>query len=414
MSVVGQAGSDTGAQATGGLRRIAYLSGTRADFGLMRATLLKIAATSGLALEVIVTGQHLSAAHGHTVEEIRASGLAIAAEIPLDMGTRTGESMSLGIADCLRAVTEVLARRKPDLLMLLGDRGEMLAGAIAALHLGIPSVHLHGGERSGTVDEPVRHAISKLATHHLVATAASRERLIAMGEDAARIHVTGAPGLDGLRELGDMPRAECLQALGLAASTRFGLVVFHPVVQQAASAREQTAALIRALSAPGLPLVWLEPNADAGARGVLQALDQAQAAGQGGGHATAQAHWQVGSVWPTGSRRVTHLSRPLFASALAHCEWLAGNSSAGIIEAATFGTPVLNVGDRQRLRERAGNVVDAAPQEDALASGLAQVQALGRRPWENPYGDGNAAGRIAALLASVPLDPALLEKSNSY
>jgi GDP/UDP-N,N'-diacetylbacillosamine 2-epimerase (hydrolysing) len=302
--------------------------------------------------------------------------------------------------------------------MLLGDRGEMLAGAIAALHLGIPSVHLHGGERSGTVDEPVRHAISKLATHHLVATAASRERLIAMGEDAARIHVTGAPGLDGLPALGAMPRAECLQALGLVAGTRFGLVVFHPVVQQAASAQEQTAALIRALSAPGLPLVWLEPNADAGARGVLQALDEAQAAGQGRGdaraHATAQAPGQGGSVWPTGSRRVTHLSRPLFASALAHCEWLAGNSSAGIIEAATFGTPVLNVGDRQRLRERAGNVVDAAPQEDALVSGLARVQALGRRPWENPYGDGQAAGRIAALLATLPLDPALLEKSNTF
>ena len=410
MSGVGQAGSEAGAQARGGPRRIAYLSGTRADFGLMRTTLLQIAATPGLALELIVTGQHLSAAHGHTVDEIRASGLAIAAEIPLDMSTRTGASMSLGIADCLRGVTDALARSKPDLLMLLGDRGEMLAGAIAALHLGIPSVHLHGGERSGTVDEPVRHAISKLATHHLVATAASRERLIAMGEDAARIHVTGAPGLDGLRALGAMPRADCLRALGLATDARFGLVVFHPVVQQAASAKQQTSALARALSAPGLPLVWLEPNADAGARGVLEALDEAQAAG----HAADHAKGQGGSNWPAGSRRVTHLSRPLFAAALAHCEWLAGNSSAGIIEAATFGTPVLNVGDRQRLRERAGNVVDAEPQQEALASGLAQVQALGRRPWENPYGDGQAAGRIAALLATLPLDPALLEKSNTF
>jgi GDP/UDP-N,N'-diacetylbacillosamine 2-epimerase (hydrolysing) len=414
MSVVGQAGSDTRTQATGGPRRIAYLSGTRADFGLMRATLLKIAATPGLALEVIVTGQHLSAAHGHTVDEIRASGLAIAAEIALDMSTRTGASMSLGIADCLRGVTEALARSKPDLLMLLGDRGEMLAGAIAALHLGIPSVHLHGGERSGTVDEPVRHAISKLATHHLVATAASRERLIAMGEDAARIHLTGAPGLDGLRALGAMSRVDCLQALGLAADARFGLVVFHPVVQQAASAKQQTWALARALSAPGLPLVWLEPNADAGARGVLEALDEAEAAGHAADHPADHSKGQGASNWPTGSRRVTHLSRPLFAAALAHCEWLAGNSSAGIIEAATFGTPVLNVGDRQRLRERAGNVVDAEPQQEALASGLAQVQALGRRPWENPYGDGQAAGRIAALLATLPLDPALLEKSNTF
>lgn len=394
MSGGGPNGTDSLALASVGPRRIAYLSGTRADFGLMRATLLRVAATPGMALEVIVTGQHLSAAHGNTVDEIRATGLTIAGEIALDMSTRTGESMSLGIADCLRGVTEALARSRPDLLLLLGDRGEMLAGAIAALHLGIPSVHLHGGERSGTVDEPVRHAISKLATHHLVATAASRDRLVAMGEHPERIHVTGAPGLDGLRALGAMPRAECLQALGLAAGARFGLVVFHPVVQQAASAHQQTAALAQALSAPGLPLVWLEPNADAGARGVLEALAQAQL--------------------PPGSRRVTHLTRSLFAAALAHCEWLAGNSSAGIIEAATFGTPVLNVGDRQRLRERAGNVVDAEPKSDALAAGLAQVQALGRRPWENPYGDGLAADRITARLASLPLDPALLEKSNTY
>ena len=377
-----------------GPRRIAYLSGTRADFGLMRRTLEHIAATPGLSLELLVTGMHLSPDHGHTIDEIRAAGLTIAAEIPLDMQTRTGESMALGIADCLRGVTKALARHRPDLLLLLGDRGEMLAGAIAALHLGIPTAHLHGGERSGTVDEPVRHAISKLATHHLVATAASRERLIAMGEDPARIHVTGAPGLDGLSALGAMPRDECLRALGLAPAARFGLVAFHPVVQQAAESRAQAATLIDALSAAGLPLVWLEPNADAGALGVLQALHEAR--------------------WPAGSRRITHLGRPLFAAAMAHCDWLAGNSSAGIIEAATFGTPVLNVGDRQRLRERAGNVVDAAPEPAALAQGLSAVQALGRRAWDNPYGDGQAAARIADLLARLPLDPALLEKSNTF
>jgi GDP/UDP-N,N'-diacetylbacillosamine 2-epimerase (hydrolysing) len=375
-------------------RRIAYLSGTRADFGLMRATLDRIASTRGLDLQVLVTGMHLSAAHGHTVDEVRASGLPIAAEIPLDMRTRTGQSMALGIADCLRGVTEVLARERPDLLLLLGDRGEMLAGAIAALHLGIPTAHLHGGERSGTVDEPVRHAISKLATHHLVATPASRERLIAMGEDQDRVHVTGAPGLDGLQAMGAVPRADCLQSLGLPPDARFGLVAFHPVVQQAAEAYGQTQALADALSASGLPLVWLEPNADAGALGVLRALDKAQL--------------------PAGSRRVTHLGRPLFSAAMAHCEWMAGNSSAGIIEAATFGIPVLNVGDRQRLRERAGNVVDAAPTAQALTEGLARVRAMGHRPWENPYGDGRAAERIASLLATLSLDPALLEKYNTY
>lgn len=379
-------------------RRIVYLSGTRADFGLMQSTLQRIAGTPGLSLQVLVTGMHLSRAHGHTVDEIRAAGLSLCGEIPLDMATRTGESMSLGIAECLRGVTGALAREKPDLLLLLGDRGEMLAGAIAALHLGIPCVHLHGGERSGTVDEPVRHAISKLATWHFVATPGSRERLIAMGETADRIHVTGAPGVDGLIELGAMPREACLQALGLAADARFILVVFHPVVQQAAEARRQALDLVDALGEAGLPLVWLEPNADAGALGVLQALDEAQAQGR----------------LPPGSRRVTHLGRPLYAAALRHCELLAGNSSSGIIEAGSFGTRVLNVGDRQRLREHGGNVVDVPAQADALRAGLHATLGQPPRAWDNPYGDGQAGTRIAGLLARLPLDAALLEKTNSY
>lgn len=375
-------------------RRVIYLSGTRADFGLLRGTLQRIAATPGLALQVIATGTHLSAAHGRTIDEIRASGLAICAEVPLDVRTRSPASMAVAIADCLRGVTAVLEREGPDLLLVLGDRGEMLAGAIAALHLGIPCVHLHGGERSGTVDEPVRHAISKLSTYHLVATQGSRERLIAMGEEPSRIHVTGAPGLDGLAAAGAMPREECLAALQLAPDARFILALFHPVVQQAAQARDQTTALVRALGQVGLPVLWLEPNADAGALAVLAALEQ--------------------SPLPPGSRRVPHLPRPLFAAALRHCEALAGNSSAGIIEAASFGTPVVNIGDRQRLRERNANVIDVAADAPAIEQALRQALRHAHSACDNLWGDGHAADRIAALLATLPLGPALLEKVNTY
>ena len=132
------------------VRRVLYLSGTRADFGLMERTLKCIAATPGLGLSIAVTGMHLSPEHGHTVDEVRASGLAIGAEIPLDMRTRSGASMAAGIAQCLTGMTALLERDKPDMLLLLGDRGEMLAGAIAALHVGVPCVHIHGGERCGT------------------------------------------------------------------------------------------------------------------------------------------------------------------------------------------------------------------------------------------------------------------------
>jgi GDP/UDP-N,N'-diacetylbacillosamine 2-epimerase (hydrolysing) len=375
-------------------RRLVYLSGTRADFGLMQGTLQRIATTQGLSLQIAVTGMHQSEAYGSTVQEVRASGLAVCAEIPLDMSTRTGQSMALGVAECLRGMTEVLVRERPDFLLLLGDRGEMLAGAIAALHTGVPCVHIHGGERSGTIDEPVRHAISKLASYHFVATLGSRERLLRMGEDEARIFVTGAPGLDGLSALGDMPRGDCARGLGLADSGPFILAVFHPVVQQAGQAREQTRALLRAVQRVGLPVVWLEPNADGGSLEIIAALDEVPL--------------------PPGSVRLPHVPRPLFAAAMRHCEVLVGNSSAGIIEAPTFGTPVVNVGDRQRLRDRNVNVTDVQPVAVALEVALRAAMRHGRWPCDNLWGDGRAGERIAELLASLPTGPQLLEKINSF
>lgn len=375
-------------------RRLVYLTGTRADFGLIEATLHKIAATPGLQLEVAVTGMHLSPDHGETVREVRTSGLPVCAQIAMDMGRRTGPGMALGIADCLRGMTELLARRQADFLIVLGDRGEMLAGAIAALHTGVPCVHIHGGERSGTVDEPIRHAISKLSSYHFVATPGSRERLLRMGEEESRIFVTGAPGLDGLRELGNMPRDECLRGLGLAAGQPFALAVFHPVVQQAGEAGAQTKALIEAFGRIGMPVVWLEPNADAGSLEILAVLGR--------------------TPLPAGSVRLRHVARPLFAAALRHCEVLAGNSSAGIIEAASFGTPVVNVGDRQRLRERTPNVIDTHADAGAIEAALLLALGHGRWPCDNPWGDGRAGERIAAMLAALPAGPHLLEKVNSY
>ena len=375
-------------------RRILYLSGTRADFGLMQSTLQRIHATPGLQLQLVVTGTHLSPAHGHTVDEVRASGLPVLAEIPVDVLTRTGASMALAIAEVARGMTQLLERARPDALLLLGDRGEMLAGAIAALHVGVPVFHVHGGERSGTVDEPIRHAISKLASYHFVATEGAHERLLKMGEPAQRIVVTGAPGLDGLPLLAAASREQTLAALGLPPGADFVLALFHPVVQQAAEAQEQTRALVQALSELGLPVVWLEPNADGGARRILDALD--------------------GASLPAGSQRLQHIPRALFCAAMRHCAVMTGNSSAGIIEAASFGTPVVNIGTRQHMREHGPNVLDVPVHAGALDEGLRSLLGHGRFRCDNAWGDGRAGERIAQLLATLPLDARLLEKTNTY
>ena len=244
------------------LRKIIYLSGTRADFGLMKSSLVLLAKVADLS--IAVTGTHLAPEFGHTIDDICSAGLRICGEVPIDVTTRTAQSMSVGIGQCLIGMTALLQRERPDILVLLGDRGEMLAGAIAALHLGIVCVHLHGGERSGTVDEPVRHAISKLSHYHLVATTGSKDRLVRMEELPGAVYVTGAPGLDGLVANAALPFDDLNKLLQLPLNQPFVLAVFHPVVQQAEDAYAQTSNLLLALSKACLPVIWLEPNSDAG------------------------------------------------------------------------------------------------------------------------------------------------------
>lgn len=374
------------------LRKIIYLSGTRADFGLMRSSLVMLAKVANLS--IAVTGMHLEPGFGQTINDIHAAGLRMCGEVPMDVSTRTADSMSAGIGQCLIGITTLLQRERPDILVLLGDRGEMLAGAIAALHLGIVCVHIHGGERSGTVDEPVRHAISKLSHYHLVATAESKNRLVRMGEHTAAVHVTGAPGLDGLIAMAEISDKDSFNAMDLPLNQPFILAVFHPVVQQANDAYQQTISLLSALKKIGLPVIWLEPNSDAGSTEVLKALDN--------------------FGLPAGSVRLQHMQRKIFALAMKHCAVMVGNSSAGIIEAASFWTPVVNVGDRQRLRERSANVVDVRPDADAIYAVIATSLQAGKMACDNVYENALVGPRIVDYLSTLSLDPSVLDKSNSY
>jgi GDP/UDP-N,N'-diacetylbacillosamine 2-epimerase (hydrolysing) len=375
------------------------ITGTRADFGLMRSTYALIARDPRLELGVLITGMHLDPAHGNTADEVRATGWRVVAEVPVDTRTRTAMSMAQGIGTMLQGMASVMAREAPDLVLVVGDRGEMLAAAIAAFHLGVPCVHIHGGERSGTVDDSVRHAISKLSSWHLVATAQSRDRLLRMGEWPERVHVVGAPGLDGLVAMGGMPLEKAWpQALQGPPPQAFALVAYHPVVQQAAEAAAHTLALSKALCAFGLPLVWLAPNSDAGSADVEAVLAR------------------EASCWPVPSCRVTHLARPQFVALMRWATVMVGNSSAGIIEAASFGTSVVNVGDRQRLRERNPNVIDTPPDTESILAALRKAQAVpgsARADLVNCYGDGQAGLRIVEQLASMPLH-GLTDKTHAH
>jgi GDP/UDP-N,N'-diacetylbacillosamine 2-epimerase (hydrolysing) len=375
-------------------RRVTYISGTRADFGLMRSTLELIASHEGLELSIIATGMHLDPAYGNTVSEIEAAGLRLQARVEVEPGSPSGARMSRNIGQMIVGMTEAMERSRPDIILVLGDRGEMLAAAIAAVHLEIPLAHIHGGERSGTVDELVRHAISKLAHLHFVATEESRERLVRMGEMEGNIVVTGAPGLDGLAELPQADVSGLLVAHGLDSSRPFALLLYHPVPQEIDAVEQTMSAIVDILQQEEIQILALRPNSDAGGAKVLASLEAAN---------------QRGNL-----SLVTHLQRPDFVTLLNAASLLVGNSSSGIIEAATFGTPVVNIGTRQSMRQRNANIIDTSVAPQAITEAIRKACSMDRRSPHNVYGDGRAGQRIAHLLATRKLGADLLAKTNAY
>ena len=370
------------------------MSGTRADFGLMQSTLEAIHANKSFELALIVTGMHLSDQYGATVKDVEASGLPIAARIPVEVESPTGATMAKNIGSMLTGMVDVLIDEQPDLVLLLGDRGEMLAAALAAIHLNIPVVHIHGGERSGTVDEPVRHAISKLSNFHFVSTIQAKDRLVRMGEFPEHVWVTGAPGLDGIEALAVYEKADLLRSLDLDEKIPVALLMYHPVLQEAAIAGGEIERILDLLASRKLQVVALKPNSDAGSKQVRDALDARHG--------------------KRNVRVVTHFERRRFVSWMAIADMLVGNSSAGIIEAASFGTPVINVGSRQDFRERNANVIDVSAEPAALGQALDRALHQKRFKPINIYGDGKAAERIVALLGGLPLNASLPAKRNAY
>lgn len=376
-------------------RRLTYVTGTRADFGVTLPTLRRLAETPGLSLDLVVTGMHLSDRFGRTEREVEASGLAIAARIALPIDDDSPEGMARCAGRMAEAMAAHLAEHRPDALLVFGDRSEMLAAALPAMLAGIPVIHVAGGERSGSVDDSMRHALSKIAHIHLVANADAGARLAAMGEEPWRIHRVGALGLVGIAEQAKVPRAELAARYGFDAAAPFALMLFHPVVQDAALAGEQVTALLEALGEHRLRTVCLLPNADHGTGRIRTAIEAAAARGA--------------------VAAVDHMARADYLSALANAALLIGNSSSGIVEAAGFGTPSVNIGDRQDGRERNANTFDAAPDRAAISAAIGHALAWPRGPVANVYGDGRADVYVAEILSGLDLaEPALLKKRMTY
>jgi GDP/UDP-N,N'-diacetylbacillosamine 2-epimerase (hydrolysing) len=375
------------------MRHICYVTGTRADFGLMRSTLEKIENSPNLKLSIAVTGMHLDLKYGDTKQEVIELGVdTYIVEHNHEDGSRL--AMASAVGEQVGGFSQLFSSLQPSIVLLLGDRGEMLAAAIAALYLNIPVAHVHGGELSGTVDESIRHAISKLSHFHFVATKNSRERLIRMGELESNVTITGAPGLDDILNMELPGKPELLKFLNINNSSLLLALVFHPVVQDADLAGKQMQQVLSALPISG-HVVILMPNGDAGAQLIRQKITE---------YASLVDNVTV----------ITHLPRNFYLSLLSHSDVLIGNSSSGIIEAASFGTWVINIGDRQVNRERNANTIDVRVNSLEIEAAINKVFINPELICQNVYGDGQGGYRIVELLSVLTLNDNTTRKCNAY
>jgi UDP-hydrolysing UDP-N-acetyl-D-glucosamine 2-epimerase len=370
-------------------RRVCFVTGTRAEFGLMERTLRAIQSRPGLELQLVVTGMHLDRRHGRTIDEIRKRGWRVDATVPWKPAGSDLASLAEQTGVAGARLARVFERLRSDIVMVVGDRVEAFAAASAGHLSGRVVAHVHGGDRAqGQVDDALRHAITMLAHVHFAATRDSAERIVKLGEDLRRVHVVGSPGLDGILEDAASQHRQ---------NGRFGLMVLHPTSPDQAMEERRTRTLLRACNAAGLRNLHIVlPNNDPGASGIIRALKR---------HANGDC--------------IVHdnLVRPHFLGLLRDADVLVGNSSAGIIEAASFGTPVIDVGDRQKGRLRGENVTNVPFRVDAIRSAL-QKYCNGHRPTrfppKNPYGRGDTGRRIAQILARIPLDERSKRKLIAY
>jgi UDP-hydrolysing UDP-N-acetyl-D-glucosamine 2-epimerase len=363
---------------------------------LYRPILERMVASSRVDVKVLVGGAHFDKGSGRTIDEIKACGFTPACRVECHPRQDTARGMADAMAGALAGFARAYSTLKPDCLLVLGDRFEMFSAVSAAVPFRIPVAHLHGGELTeGAIDNQFRHAISKLSHLHFVATPACRQRLVQMGEEPWRIHVTGAPGLDNVKQVGRVSRRQLMDRLGFPASTPFLLVTFHPETLGTRPAAQDLQEVLSALEATGMAVVMTYPNVDTG-RGKIISLLQAAARRN------------------LNFRLVDNLGTSLYFSAMEHASAMVGNSSSGIIEAASFKLPVVNVGNRQAGRERSLNVVDVPCERKAVGVAIARVLSPGfsvkMKACRNIYGDGKAAPRIARVLETIPLGPEFLCK----
>ena len=381
-------------------RKVAVVTGTRAEYGVLYPVLKAIEQHPKLQLLVVATGMHLSHEFGYTVQELEKDGFHIDAKVDMLLSDDTSSAMSKSIGLGLIGLAQTWEHLKPDIILVLGDRVEPLAAAISGSYMNIPVAHIHGGDTGkGGLDESARHAITKFAHIHFPATKKSAQRIIRMGEDRWRVHIVGSPALDTILNEPLLPPKTIARRLGLDLSRPVILVVQHPVTTQVEKAAEQMRQTLQAILEFQYPTIVIYPNSDAGGRKMIEVIKQYE------GYSFIKTFKSL----PHGE----------YLSLLRVASVMVGNSSSGIIDAPSFGLPAVNVGIRQEGRQRGKNVIDVGHSTRGIAQAIKKIltdkQFLNEvKKSENPYGDGRAGPRIARYLAQMTITSRLLQKQIAY
>lgn len=376
---------------------LGFVTSARSDFGLLLPVIRAAMGEPAFAVRVYATGMHFSSRHGQTLDEVLASGLeSCLTRVPVDVETDCAVGMANAIGCGVTAFAQVFAAAAPDLLVVLGDRFDMVPAVLAALPFNLPVVHLCGGELSeGVIDDAIRHAVTKLSHLHFPALLAYGERLIRMGEEPWRVTVTGQPGLDVLTDFPFAARDAVLARWGLSGDRPVTVFTFHPETLSVEGTRQAIAAVLAAAAAVDTQILMTYPNADTSGEVIIGEIER---------FAAQRADCRV----------VPHLGRDNYLNLLHQADAMVGNSSSGIIEAASFALPVVDIGGRQQGRLAAANVIRVPVDRDAIAAAWRQALTprfrAGLAGLVNLYGDGHAVERIVSRLKAVELGPRLLIK----
>ena len=382
------------------MRNVVVVTGTRAEYGIFQPVLRAIEKKPELKLLLVASGMHLSREFGYTCNEIKRDGFRIDAKVPMLLPGDTLAAMAESVGRGIIGMSRAWQRLRPEIIMVLGDRVEPLAAAIAGAYMNIPVAHIHGGDSSkGGLDESARHAITKFAHIHFPATKLSAERIIKLGEDDWRVHTVGSPAIDTILNE-PLPSGQALaEQFELDLSQPLILLVQHPVTTQVPEAAAQMRETLSAISELGYPTLIIYPNSDAGGRSMIAVIKQYEG-------------------YPF-IKIIINLPRKQYLSLMKVASVLVGNSSSAIIDAPSLGLPAVNIGIRQKGRERGNNVIDVGHDKQEIIRAIKQCLADKHfldevKERVNPYGDGRASQRIADILAGLEITPQLLQKKITY